>query len=55
MQLLDVTGRVLAEAVSNGRGETHMEMENGASGTYILTGKGNDGKIRRKELVRVVQ
>ena len=55
VQLLDVTGRVLAEAVSNGRGETHMEMENGASGTYILTGKGNDGKIRRKELVRVVQ
>ena len=55
IQLLDINGRVVAESPANVRGETHFKLEHGASGTYILTGMGNDGKVRRKELVRVAQ
>ena len=53
VQLVDATGRVVSRISANTRGEAHLNMVPGASGAYILTGKGNDGKVRRKELVRV--
>ena len=53
IQLLDATGRVVSKTTANERGEVHMEVLPGASGTYVLTGYGNGGKLRRKELVRL--
>ncbi|MDB4787097.1 M36 family metallopeptidase [Flavobacteriales bacterium] len=53
VQLLDATGRTMAKSTANAKGEVHMTVEPGASGTYVLTGNGSDGKVRRKELVRL--
>jgi hypothetical protein len=53
VRLYDATGKEVSKSIANERGEVHMEVDPGASGTYVLTGNGNDGKVRRKELVRL--
>lgn len=55
VHLMDALGRRIGIRQADERGEVHWSLESGTTGTYILTGPGKDGRIRRKEVVRTLR
>ena len=55
VHLMDALGRPIGTRQADERGEVHWSLESGATGTYILTGPGRDGRIRHKEVVRTLR